>query len=391
MESPLTAIALALLITFIGAEIARKLKYPRVIGQLMASFILAIPVIQHFFISSSGDTIQVLSELGVIFLLLLTGFELNLEDLKKNKREASFIAFFAAITPFTFGLVTAHFLGWGWKVALVLGACLSVTAEGTKVAILIETDKLNTKIGNIMLGAGILDDIFEILFLSIILILSHPNTGQISLTTPLAKIIAFAIGIVIVLKWLPKFIQKITRCSNIINLLNGMIVIGLLMSILSELVGLGSIFGAFLAGILLQKSSFSPGNREQEAQSLRLLSFAFIIPFFFVNIGLNFDYRGLIDTPLLTIGIVLIAILGKILGTLAVKPFVNLSWKQLYLIGWGMNSRGVMELVMAQIALANGLIGKDLYSAIVFMAIITTTIFPFVFKRALRTDPKIMD
>jgi Kef-type K+ transport system membrane component KefB len=387
----LTSITLALLLTFIGAEIGRKFHYPRVIGQLFISLLLTIPLLNIFFSGDALIVIETLSGLGAIFLLLLTGFELNLNELKKNTKEAFIIAIFAAITPFLLGIFLGIFLDLSWQGQIVLGACLSVTAEGTTVALLLEMKKIKTRLTSIILGAGIFDDIFEIIFLSTILILSNQSNTEQNVTLFTEKMILFMGVVFLASHWIPNLIQKLQKQKTEIPILGVMIITGLAISILSEFVGLGSLLGAFVAGIILQKSFYREKNRKIESHNLRLLVFAFIVPFFFVNIGLSFDYHVFLDNPFLT-GIILItAILGKLIGTFLTKPFVKLSWQQLHLIGWGMNSRGVMELVMAHIALTAGLISAEIYSAIVFMAVITTVFFPFMFKFILKKDPKIMD
>jgi len=387
----LESITIALILTFIGAEIGRKFHYPRVIGQLTISLFLTIPLLKHFFVGDALVVIDVFSGLGAIFLLLLTGFELNIEELNRNKKEALLIAVLGAIIPFLFGFGLGHLLGLSITSSFIMGACMSVTAEGTKVALLIETEKLNTRIGSIMLGAGILDDVFEIILLSSILFLSNESTQEMPQISFLWKIVLFVGFILLARKFIPKIINSILKENSEIPLLGAMIIIGLVLALVSEFVGIGSLLGAFIAGVILQKSFFKEENREVESVNLRLFVFAFIIPFFFVNIGLGFDYHVFLDNPLL-VGVVLgSAILGKILGTFATKPFVNLSWQQLHLIGWGMNSRGVMELVMAQIALSAGLISTSLYSAIVFMSITTTVLFPFMFKIILAKNPQIME
>lgn len=389
----LGAITLAILITFLGAEIGKKIGYPRVIGQLVISFVLAIPVVKSLFPATSIEVISILAELGVIFLLLLTGFELNLQEFKKNKKEAAIIAFSAAIVPFGFGYLLGQFLHFSWEASLVLGACMAVTAEGTTVALLIEMKQIKTRLASIILGAGIIDDAFEILFLTLIFFLANTHSGTAtdhSFWEVVGKYELFIIGIWFAFRFIPKWISKAQQNESKISLLSFMITVGMAIAFFSEYVGVGAVFGAFVAGIILQKSFFDPKTREKDALDLRTFAFAFIVPFFFVNIGLNFDYHAIIDNPVLTLSILGMALAGKILGTLITKPWVNLTWKQLYLVGWGLNSRGVMELVLAHIALEAGLIETDVYSAIVFMAISTTLFFPFVFKRISTKNPNIM-
>ncbi len=394
--SDLGAITLAILVTFVGAEIGKKFKYPRVIGQLVISFVLAIPAIKVLFPEASIEVIGILAELGVIFLLLLTGFELNLKEFQKNKKDAAIIAFSAAVIPFLFGFSLGMWMGYEWKTSLVIGACMAVTAEGTTVALLLEMKQMKTKLASIILGAGIIDDAFEIIFLTLIFFLANTHgagdaVNNQSFWEVVGKYELFIIGIWWAFRLVPKWIDKVKHKHTKVSLLSSMITVGMLVAFFSEFVGIGAVFGAFIAGLILQKSFFDPKTREKDVQDLRIFVFAFIVPFFFVNIGLNFDYNAVINNPQLTIAILVLAILGKIIGTLITHPFVSLSFKQLHLVGWGLNSRGVMELVLAHIALDAGLITIELYSAIVFMAITTTLLFPFIFKFILERNPNIMN
>lgn len=392
--SELGAVTLAILVTYLGAEIGHKLNFPRVIGQLVISFVLAIPAVKILFPEESIEVISILAELGVIFLLLLTGFQLNLTEFKKNKHESLIIAMLAAIVPFSFGFLLGQFWHFSWQTSLVLGACMAVTAEGTTAALLLEMKQIKTRLASIILGAGIIDDAFEILFLSLIFFLANTSVDVENTHTfweVVGKYELFIIGIWFAFHFIPKWIQKIQRTETTVSLISTMITIGLLIAFFSEFVGIGSVFGAFIAGLILQKSFFDPATRDKDTRTLSVFVFAFIVPFFFVNIGLNFDYYALINNPILTASVLVMALLGKIMGTMIAKPMVNLSYQQLHLIGWGLNSRGVMELVLADIALKANLISTELYSAIIFMAIATTLIFPFIFKAIIKKNPAIMN
>jgi Kef-type K+ transport system membrane component KefB len=299
----------------------------------------------------------------------------------------------AAVIPFLLGFILGHLWHFGWQTSLVLGACMAVTAEGTTAALLLEMKQMKTRLASIILGAGIIDDAFEILFLSLIFFLANMSAGAEnthSFWEVVGKYELFIIGIWLAFHFLPKWIQKVQQTQTTVSLISTMITVGLLIAFFSEFVGIGSVFGAFIAGLILQKSFFNPKTRDKDTKALRIFVFAFIVPFFFVNIGLNFDYHALLSNPVLTASVLVMALIGKIFGTLMAKPFVNLSYSQLHLIGWGLNSRGVMELVLAHIALEANLISTELYSAIVFMAIATTLIFPFVMKAMIKKDPKIM-
>ena len=145
---------------------------------------------------------------------------------------------------------------------------------------------------------------------------------------------------------------------------------------------------AFFLGILTQKIV---GRTHPHLLKLeKILDFT-LIPFFFVAVGLNFDFGKLLLNPLLLATILATAVAGKLIGTFLTKPFVNFNWKQLHLIGWAMNSRGAVELAFALIALNLNLISPKLYSALVVMALFTTLLFPLIFIRTVRQNPKIMN
>jgi len=124
---------------------------------------------------------------------------------------------------------------------------------------------------------------------------------------------------------------------------------------------------------------------------VKLIALGFIVPFFFVNVGLAFDLSTLSSNLPIIIATIAIAFFGKMIGTLIIKPVSTLSWKQLYYIGWAMNSRGAAELVIALIAMQYGLISLDIFSALVAMSIVTTLIFPPVLARGIKKNPGLMD
>jgi Kef-type K+ transport system membrane component KefB len=167
----------------------------------------------------------------------------------------------------------------------------------------------------------------------------------------------------------------------------------LVLAALSESLNVGYLIGAILGGFLLQASmkNISKKNRNQLLNVIKLIAMGFVVPFFFVNVGLTFDINTfLANIPMITITLV-IATLGKIVGTLIVKPVSSLSWKQLYYVGWGMNSRGAAELVIALIAVQYGLISPEIFSALVSMSLITTLILPPILARGIKHNPGLMD
>ena len=144
---------------------------------------------------------------------------------------------------------------------------------------------------------------------------------------------------------------------------------------------------AFFIGIMIH--SFM-GRSRYEIMNLERFLLVFILPFFFISMGTYFNPEILIQNPLIMLVILATAVAGKIFGTLLTKPFIRLRLKQLYLVGWGMNSRGAVELVIAYHALSIGLISTYIFSSLIVMALVTTVIFPLFIARMIKKEPKIM-
>jgi len=433
MEKIILVLSLCLLVSFIISEVFYRLRYPKVIGQILAGIVLGLPFFVDFLFPGgymnalnaggpSAIAVDILSGIGIIFLLLLTGLEIDCKKFRKTSRDVAMISISCTLIPFLFGFISIEALGnLGYiqelqeynlhLVALVVGACLSLTAGGTKVMILMELDKLNTKLGEIMLGAGLIDEILGIMFLSIVLLLT---AGSVS--SPLASVIAgipafggihqsmgawlhillfpveFTVFILIVymlFKFFPAIMRYIQREKSEVSEFMIIILTGLLIAAFSEFIGLGTIIGALIAGIVIQLSIKDRKEEQKLANDLKVLTMGLVVPFFFLSIGLNFSVNSLFLNPILLLSIVFAATAGKILGAVLVKGLTDLSLRQLYLVGWGMNSRGAVELVI--VLIARPLLPVDVFSSIVAMAIITTVLSPIILENAVKIDPGVME
>ena len=208
---------------------------------------------------------------------------------------------------------------------------MSITAEVTNVEILLNYKKLKSKLGAVIIEAGIIDDFFGIIiFLILSIFLGQSTIRDVILI--ILIFISFFVGL---------YVQKIKHYKIVKHI----------------------------------EHSFNH----------------YLIPFFFISMGLNFKFNALWTNPLLVVFIVSIAIIGKLGGTLLSKKYTKLKIEQLYLVGWAMNNRGAVELIIAFIAFNNGFIGSEMYSVLILMAFITTLIFPFIIFTMLKIEPKLMD
>lgn len=385
----LTVMLICLAVSFFLSEIFYKLKYPRVIGQILAGAVLGIPLFKQFLPANTMGELKILSDIGIIFLLLLTGMRINVSKFKKSEKDSLIIAVWSACVPFAMGFLLMKFLGYPNLTALVLGTALSITSEGTNLKILLEDKLLNTRVGCIMIEASILDDIFEMLFLAIIILMAHGTASEFMMFP--VKILLFVVIAYLSYKLFPKFLTALHKEHSKVATFSGTIIFAIIIAVIALKLGIGPVIGAFIAGVIIQLSEKRyKKEKKEEVNELELMIFGFIVPFFFINIGLNLDFASIWQNLGMVALVIIVAISSKVIGALLTTPFVSLTLMQTYLIGWAMNSRGAIELVIAEVARQNNLIGPEIYSAIVCMALVTTLIFPFVLKRMLAKDKAIM-
>jgi len=378
-----------ILFAFVFGEIFSRFHLPRIIGQIIAGLVLGLPFWAGIFPLQNNTMVLVLSEVGIIFLLILTGLEIDLKKIKNCSKEVLLISFSSVLIPFVLGFVFVFLMYDSLLFAFIGGAALSVSSEATKSIALMKKGVLETKLGEIMMLAGAINIIFELVFLSLLLFFVGETSGNDLAFLPV-EVIGFLAAVFIALRLLPKFVALFKQESED-EYFSLALLIALAIAFLASLLSLGTIIGALIAGLLLRKAFKSEKIEHAIENHLRVLTFALVIPFFHLHIGLHFA-GSLVFNPLIIFSVLAIAFAGKMFAVLVIKPKSRLSAHQLTLVGWGMNSRGFIELVMLVIVV-NHKIGfpDELYTAIVLMTILTTLAFPLALQYYLKKYPGIMD
>lgn len=327
-------LAICILASFLFTSLAKRLRISTVVGLIIAGIVIGSPWLEDIILGPNKGAVLALGDMALIILMFLAGLEVSWDMLYEEKKNALYVAAFVAIVPFLSGFVVFFALGYSLATSLVVGVSMSITAEATTARVLMELGKLKTRLGSLIMGAGIIDDVMGLILFSLI--------GY----------------------WVKK--GQWTK--------EGMLLAGAI--------------AAFFAGILVHRFIGREADRIPQLEKALL---RFIVPFFFIGMGIHFDPRSLIQDPWLLVIILITAIAGKMFGTLITKPFTGLSLKQLYLVGWGMNSRGAIEIALALIAFRAGFLPVELYSGLVVMAVVTTLMFPFFIRAMVKRDPDIMD
>ena len=390
-------VPLILIVTFLVGMLFKRIGLPTVIGQILAGILLGIPFLKNILFDNSLSLtiIDFLAYLGIIFLLFLAGLEIDIEKIRETSRDSILISLSSALFPFVLGFafMSLVFPQYGLLAAIVFGGAMMVTSEATKVKVLMDLNSLNTHLGAIMLAAGAIDDIFEVLFLALVAVLGKGG-GYFELALIPVELVIFAVIVFIFFKLSSRIFRYLGKNgSNQAEIFSLVVIFIMVLSALSEGLGIGYLIGAIAGGFILQVAmrNINEQQRSTMIKATELIALGFIVPFFFANVGINFDFATLFSSVGLLVVTVIIAFSGKILGTLAVKPFSSLSLKQLYYVGWAMNSRGAAELVIALAAFQLGLIPIEVFSALVAMSLITTLTFAPILARGINKNPGLMN
>ena len=389
MANPLFVILVALALAFFLSELFRYFSLPRVIGQILAGVILGIPVIREtMFTGEVNSAFSLLTSMGILLLFFFIGLEISPRQFKKNFKESSLIAVFNTVIPLVAGFLAGHFMfGLGTMASLIIGICLSVSSQAISLDILEELKLIKSKIGNLIISAGTVDDVFELLLVSVLLVAFHSTAlGENSLQKLALDIFAFVLIIIIFrFSLIPIALRIFEKEKSKSTLFMGALIIVLLMAYVSEVAGVGSLIGALVAGILVRQTLLNeidrkPWRMNEISHSIHIISFGFLIPIFFVNVGLKTDFSLISSNIPLILVLLFIDIFGTVLGTIIGVMISKGTFREGVTVGFGVVPKGDTELAIATIALGAGIISVGIFTAIITIDLIATFIAPIVFK-----------
>ena len=380
-------LALILLSTKLLSLVTKRFKLPQVVGALLAGLILGPAV---FNIIHETDFIKQLAEVGVIVLLFNAGLESNLSEFKKSGKTSFIVAVMGVMIPLIGGTILAYCINHG-KVENVsvfvqnifIGSVLTATSVSITVETLRELGKVSTSVGNIIVGAAIIDDVLGMLVLTIITSLAGSSVSVIKVIVKIVGFFIFSIIVGIITyklfnKWVDKYdIDK--RRFVIVSF-----VICLLLSFSAEeFFGVADITGAYIAGLVLSS------NRETIYITKRFetLSYILLSPVFFASVGLNVklpDLNG--EIVIITIALIVVAILTKIIGCGLGAKLCGYNNMESIQIGSGMVTRGEVTLIIASKGLALGLMSSYFLTPVILMVVFTSIFTPILLKIVFSKD-----
>ncbi len=381
MELSIFNLLLVLLAAWLSGQLFNKLGYPSVLGELVAGIVLGPPLLG---LLQGSDALAILAEVGVLLMMLYIGMEIDPKELRKASVGGLLAALGGFIVPFFLGFWAVTYFGGAPIAGVFVGMAMGVTSLATKSRILVDLKILDTRIAHVMMaGALIADTLSLIIFAGI---MSFAAAGSLDITgiliIALEVLLYFAVAWFLGLKVFPplyKWLKKKELTGRTFNI-TLILLIALLFAELAHVAGLHGILGAFIAGLFLREAIAEKKLSHELTGLVKDVSLGFLAPIFFVTAGFQVSFEIFQTDLLLLLSVIFLATVGKILGTaLFYLPSKN-GWREGITIGAGMNGRGAVEIVIAGIGLQAGIIDQQIFSILVFMAIITTATVPIFLK-----------
>ena len=378
-------IALILISTKLFGLISRKFQLPQVVGALFAGLILGPAMLN---IVHETEFLTQLAEIGVILLMFFAGIETDIVELKNSGKASFFIALLGIIVPLLGGFLVASYFNREGIMSfsdnsnvflqnMFIGTILTATSVSITVETLKEMGKLNSKVGNTILGAAIIDDILGIIALTIVISSADTNIHLSEVLIKIALFFVFAtISSVIFYKIFKYWLDRDSKHKQ--RYVVAAFAFCLFLAYISEeYFGVADITGAFIAGLILSPLS----KKYYIEEKLDTVSYAFLSPIFFASIGLKVVLPNMTFTVVLfAIVLTIVAVISKIIGCgLGCKLF-DYTNREALQVGIGMVSRGEVALIVANKGFSAGLIGTSVLAPILIVVIATTILSPILLK-----------
>lgn len=375
------ALAIIIALAKVGGYLAYKIGLPTVSGEVLAGLVLGPTLLNmlgwSFFTDKHlGDSIAHLAELGVLILMFIAGLELHLSDLVKSGKVAILAGILGFAVPLGMGYGLGVLFNFDLQQALFIGLALAPTSVSISAQTLMELRVLRTPVGISLLGAAVVDDILVVLGISLFGVLVGSGGGGVSsvllilLRMILFMVIAIALGTWVI----PRLAQWVDKLPISQGLIAFTLVTLLLFGWSAEVLGrMAVIIGSFLVGLFLGQSPV----KQKIQRGLTPIAYGFLVPIFFVNVGLSSNLRQISASGLWFLAsLTLIAIVSKLIGSGAGGLLGGMKGFQSIQLGASMSARGEVVLIVISTGIAEGWVSENIVSAVVVMVILTTLITP---------------
>ena len=355
---------------YLGKLLSQKINQPAILGELIVGMIVG-----NLGIMTLSETMGNIADFGILLLLFSTGLAVNFKELKQLGKTSIIVATLGVILPFVLGYYTSIYFGYSKIVSLFIGTSLVATSIGISSQVLSELKMIGMRLGTLIIGAAIADDVIGIVMVGTILGIAlngSVNLKKLSITillTVVFLVVSFSLGIKLFKKLSNSFIFSPQKTEDI---LLPVLIIGLLFGTIAKNIGLSMITGTFIAGLILGQTTYS----KEVFEKVSLIGNSLFIPIFFVTMGMQFNINAFSSMGVFAVVIITVAIIGKIVGCGLGAKVCRFSNQESFTVGVAMIPRAGVELVLVKMGLEYGIISSDVASIILTMVVFTTSITP---------------
>ena len=399
----ITHLLLLLAFSRLFGRIFKSLGFSPIIGEILAGLMLSPTV---FNAVTPSKELSGIIELGIFLMIFSAGLEMNLQDIFGAIRKKALLC---SLMGVLFSFVSGLGIGYVWNLPLfascILSLCFSITALPVVIRFMNNFHFIDTKMGHTIMGAAVILDVVALLFLGVILNIQNINNPTELLTiisSKMAGMILFFIVVMLVNKFLRSEILSSVSSQNLIKKLSSHlgeeaifgvgVIFVLLFSTATEALGFHFIIGAFFGGLLLNKDIIGITAFESTTKTLHSIADQFLTPIFFASIGLYFSLEAF-DQPVLLLSIIAVSYISKTLGSGIGARWAGFNMKESCQIGIALNCRGLLDLIVAEIAFSRGYVDSKIFSILICMGLSSLIITPMLYRHTLRKgeDPSLSE
>lgn len=387
------SVALALIFARGLGYLFDRYKQPAVIGEIIAGLILGTIGLMVFYgqqltffnltvklpeLAYNTPEFELLAELGILFLLFISGLETRISKLKKVSRSSSFVAVGGVILPLFLGILAGLYFNFSLQESIAIGLILIATSVGVTVRTLMDLHVLNTDVGATILGGAVIDDVLGIILLAFVLGIESPLWIGIKI------VIFFLIFLYLGLKIIDKILDIGEKIHLPKSLLSISLSVFLIYSFFADKAGIAGIIGAFVAGILIGQTVRSG----KIASDVKTIGYGFFIPLFFVWVGSKVNVSAFASIGLLAAVIIAVSIIGKIVGCGVGAKLAGMTKRESLQVGVGMIPRMELALIIATSVVSHGILtghaANQILATTLLLTIVTTLIAPLMIKAVFK-------
>lgn len=392
LNSSITTLIIQIIVILIAVRIFsflfKRIGQPGVIGEIVAGIVLGPSLLGHFFPNAflalfpehSLTNLNLLSQIGLVLFMFVIGMELDFSVLRKKMNETLVISHAGIVVPFFLGILTSFWVYEEYAsqhtafipFSLFIGISMSITAFPVLARIVQERNMTKSPIGTLTIASAANDDVTAWCLLAVVIAIAKAGSFVSALFTIGLAFIYILFMFQVVRPFLKK-IGNVYASSEVINktFVGFIFLILLISSVITEIIGIHALFGAFMAGVIMPSNI---GFRKVMMDKVEDIALVFFLPLFFAFTGLRTQI-GLLNTPELwciCILLIIVAVTGKLGGCAIAARMVGETWKDSLIVGTLMNTRGLMELIALNIGYEMGILPPSIFVMLIIMALSTT-------------------